>query len=151
MLPYPDNLINPNCWLSYVLLCTLGLINPILWAWLSLDISLAMCEPTYFPYSLWESCPAWGWQCCREVKEHTGLWLGGMLQWHSWLRGVLLHKISILVFKPLQLHLIMNYNEHDECFNVWFWFRCMVLMYACFSSNHFNFYVYVHGVGIPGR
>ena len=28
---------------------------------------------------LGKSCLAWGWQCCWEIKEHTGLWLGGTL------------------------------------------------------------------------
>ena len=63
----------------------------------------------------------------------------------------LLHKISILVFKSVQLHSIMNYNEHAKFLNVWFCFCCMVMMYACFSSKHFNFYVYVHGTSCPGR
>ena len=43
------------------------------------------------------------------------------------------------MFKYLELHLTMNYNEHVECLNVWFCFCCMVIMYACFSSKHFNF------------
>ena len=29
-------------------------------AWLSFLVSLAMGEPISVPYSLWESCPAWG-------------------------------------------------------------------------------------------
>ena len=85
------------------------------------------------------------------IKEHTGLWLGGMLQRHNWLQDVLLYKINILVLKSLHLHLIMNYNEHVECLNVWFCFRCMVIMYAYFSSKHLNFHVYVHGASFSGR
>ena len=65
--------------------------------------------------------------------------------------GVLIHKISILVFKSLQLHLIINYNEHVKFLNVCFCFHCMVMMYACFSSKHFNFYVYVHGTSCLDR
>ena len=43
--------------------------------------------------------------------------LGITLQQHSWLQDELLHKISILVFKSLHLHLIMNYNEHVNEWN----------------------------------
>ena len=33
----------------------------------------------------------------------------------------------------------MNYDELVECLNVWFFFRCMVIMFACFSSKHIIF------------
>ena len=53
-----------------------------------------MCNPL-MTLILKESCPAWGWQRCWEIDEHAGLWLGGMLQWRSWLWGWHFHqKIS---------------------------------------------------------
>ena len=41
-----------------------SLINPTVLAWLNFVVSLAMCELANVPYSLWESCPSWGWHCC---------------------------------------------------------------------------------------
>ena len=91
-----------------MLVWLISLINPVVY-WLvclhpdkpncvGLDdfvVSLAMCEPSSVPYSLEKSCPAQGWQCCLEIDEHIGLWLGETLQQHSWLQDKLLIKISI--------------------------------------------------------
>ena len=55
-----------------------GLDEFLLYPWLCVSLLV-------LPYSLWESCLAPGWQCCSEIDEQTGLWLGGTLQGRSWL------------------------------------------------------------------
>ena len=45
-----------------------------------------LCVSLQLTFSPEESCPARGWQCCWEIYEQAGLWLGGTLQRRSWLR-----------------------------------------------------------------
>ena len=68
MLPSPDNLINPICWIGYVLLFTVGLINPTVLAWLS-DVSLATCEPSNSPYPLCNDVQLVGGSVAKRLRS----------------------------------------------------------------------------------
>ena len=73
-----------------------------------------LCVSMLFPSSLWKSCPAQRWQWCWEINEHTGLWLGGTLQRHSYLRDNLTIKISIYVMLVYAMYFSMNFYVHVE-------------------------------------
>ena len=131
----------PICW--NVLPCSL--INPTVLAWLSVIAPWLCMSLLLFPYSQRKSCPAWGWYCCWEVDEHTGLWLGGTLQGHSWLQDEILFKISVLVYVILCtcisriVNCLMECDEHVAMLN---W--CIVPLNNCnyrhlcmFSLNEF--------------
>ena len=62
-----DNLVKPYC---------VGLAD---WK------TLAMCKPA-LTLILGRIIPRSGVVVCWEIDEHAGLWLGGTLQWRSWLR-----------------------------------------------------------------
>ena len=63
--------------------------------------------------------------------------------------------INILIYFISAIVLLIDENdEHAKCLNVWFFFRCMVTMYASFASKHFILVyinVHVHGAGFPDR
>ena len=69
MLPFLDNLINPNCWFGYVLLCTLSLIYPTVLVWMNSVVSLAMCEPAYFLFSLGNHAQLGGGSVAEILKR----------------------------------------------------------------------------------
>ena len=126
-----------------MLLCTLGsIINPnIALDWLNFDISLSMCDPASF-LLLGESCPARGWQCYWEIKEHTGLWLGGMLQRHSSLWTCFFIRYVFLSISSLKLYLM--FNENDEHDNAWMEYRC----FHCMINNYASMHVLVQSISI---
>ena len=59
-------------------------------------------------------------------------------------------KYSCLFHICNYIYYLMDYDEHAKFLNVWFCFRCMVTMYACFTSKHFSFYVCMF-MGIVSR
>ena len=70
----------------YLLQLLNGLTNPTMLAWLCF-VYPWLCVSLLFPLFLGESCPARGWHCSRDIKEHAVLWLGGTLQRRSQLRN----------------------------------------------------------------
>ena len=91
-----------------------------------------LCVSLHWPLSLEESCPAQGWQCCWEIDEHAGLWLGGTLQRRSWLRENSSSKDKYCWLSHLcnLIYCFMNYDGHVQCWNVYVCFRCMLINYA---------------------
>ena len=102
-----------------------------------LIVYLWLCVSLLSSLFLGESCPARGWQCCWEIKEHTSLWLGGMLQRRSWLwnkffiRQVFLPDLCLQPYLPL-----MNDDVHVK-----FWLICLLLLCIWMIMLHNMFYV----------
>ena len=97
-----------------------------------------------------KSIPTWGWQCSWYIKEHTGQWLGGTLQRHSFLRDKLLSKISILVYYISATVLLWIYMNMLNAWMLWFFFRCMVIMCICVSLSSSIFILFSWGLDFPG-
>ena len=135
--------LNPICWDVF----PYSLINATMLAWLSVIAPWICVSLLEFPYSLRKSCPARGWQCCWETKEHIGLWLGGTLHQHNWLQGKFYSRIStiayvIMLFSAiiiLALYLLdgMWWTCRYVELCIVPWITAIIGIYVCFSFNAF--------------
>ena len=83
-------------------------------------------------YSLRKSCPTQGWHHWWEIKEHGGLWLGGMLQQCSWLWSEVFIRLVILsIFTSATIFTINDMmNMLNECLC-----ECMLIQ-LCMINNY---------------
>ena len=101
-----------------------------------------LCVSLLWPLFLEESCLAQGWQCCWEIDEHDGLWLGGTLQGRSWLRDEFLSdEYSWLFHICIYIYGLMN------IMNMWYaWmnvccFRYVYEDYVSYYALCFKFFI----------
>ena len=135
--------MKPNClwaWLD-------SLWNPTM-CWLDCVCMVLLCVSLLFSIYLWKSCPYRGWKCCWETNEHTSLWLGGTLQWltYLWDNFIFKDKYSIVLFLQCICLWIcwiwwMLVNDFSRLY-CWLNVPSFASIYALYISMHF---LYDHG------